>query len=219
MLNSKQVITGAPMKKKIAASSFLAIIALLSIALFCGACRDRSSSSTNSKPVLPNPPARSIQVQSFADIVQKVAPAVVTVRSARWVRPARPFPFFNDPLFRNFFGYGDRPSRPQLEQGLGSGVIVTEDGYIVTNHHVIDGATDIKIEMGEGRTVDAKIIGSDAPSDLAVLKISAGKLTALPLGNSDQVRVGDMALAIGNPLGIGQTVTAGIISAKERATG
>lgn len=207
------------MKNKIAVSNLNLIIALLSAALLLGACGDRPTGPDNSKPALPGPPARSIEVQSFADIVQKVSPAVVTVRSERLVRPARPFPFFNDPTFRDLFGLGDRPSRPQLERGLGSGVIVTGDGYIITNHHVIDGADEIKIEMGEGKIVDAKIIGSDPPSDIAVLKVSSGGLTALPLGNSDQVRVGDIVLAIGNPLGIGQTVTAGIISAKERTTG
>jgi len=107
----------------------------------------------------------------------------------------------------------------QMERALGSGVIVTGDGYIITNHHVIDGASEIKVDLKGGRTMDAKLIGSDAPSDLALLKINASNLPVLPLGNSDRVRVGDIALAVGNPLGIGETVTMGIISAKGRATG
>jgi len=102
---------------------------------------------------------------------------------------------------------------------LGSGVIVQRDGTILTNHHVIDGAEQIQVELTNHRVFKAKVVGSDPPSDLAVLKIDAKDLDALSLGNSDQVRVGDVALAIGNPLGLGQTVTAGIISAKGRATG
>jgi Do/DeqQ family serine protease len=103
--------------------------------------------------------------------------------------------------------------------GLGSGVIVKADGTILTNHHVIDGAEDIKVELTNHQVLSAKVVGSDPPSDLAVLKIEGKDLAALPLGDSDRVRVGDIALAIGNPLGIGQTVTAGIISAKGRSTG
>jgi Do/DeqQ family serine protease len=102
---------------------------------------------------------------------------------------------------------------------LGSGVIVRPDGTILTNHHVVDGAEQIKVELPNHRNFDAKVVGSDPPSDLAVLKVDAKDLPVLSLGDSDKVRVGDIALAIGNPLGIGQTVTAGIISAKSRYTG
>ena len=103
--------------------------------------------------------------------------------------------------------------------GLGSGVIVHSDGTILTNHHVVDGAEQIKVELSNRRSFNAKLVGSDAPSDLAVLKIDAKDIAVLALGDSDRVRVGDIALVIGNPLGIGQTVTAGIISAKSRSTG
>jgi serine protease Do len=193
---------------------------LIIVLLLGGACRNRSSQRVeSSNPVLPSIPVRTTAVQSFADVVDKVAPAVITIRSERRVRPARPFPFFNDPLFRDFFGFNNRQNRPQLERGIGSGVIITKDGYIITNHHVIDGADDIKVELSPGKIEDAKVIGSDPPSDIAVLKISTDNLTILSLGDSDKVRVGDVVLAIGNPLGVGQTVTAGIISAKERTTG
>ncbi len=107
----------------------------------------------------------------------------------------------------------------QVERALGSGVIVRSDGHILTNQHVVDGADEIKVDLNDKRTFSAKLVGSDAPSDLAVLKISAGNLPVLALGDSDKVRVGDICLAIGNPLGIGQTVTSGIISAKGRRTG
>src|SRR5438046_5098353 len=130
-------------------------------------------------------------------------------------------PFSDDPFFRDLFGNRTPQQQPQetLERALGSGVIVSADGYILTNHHVIDGAADIKIEMNDGRTLQAKLIGSDQPSDLALLKVNATGLTSMTPGDSDKVRVGDVALAIGNPLGIGQTVTMGIISAKGRSTG
>ena len=158
---------------------------------------------------------------SYADVVARVAPAVVTVRSERRGRPAEQHPFLDDPRFREFFNErmprGQQPT-PRREEGLGSGVVVTADGYILTNHHVVDGADEIRVEMNDRRVLTAKIIGSDPPSDLAVLKIEATNLPVLPLGDSDKVRVGDVALAVGNPLGIGQTVTSGIISAKERTT-
>src|SRR6185503_15591904 len=156
---------------------------------------------------------------SYADTVARVSPAVVTIRSTERTRAAQQFPFTDDPSFREFFG--DRlPQQPQQRvQGLGSGVIVNSQGYILTNHHVVDGAVDIKVELTDNRTFTAKLVGSDPPSDLAVLKIEATNLPTATLGDSDKVRVGDVVLAIGNPLGIGQTVTSGIISAKGRATG
>ena len=112
-----------------------------------------------------------------------------------------------------------RPTAPREEGALGSGVIVSADGYILTNHHVVDGADQIKVDLTDRRTFDAKVVGSDAASDLAVLKVDASEPAGRPLGDSDRVRVGDVVLAVGNPLGVGQTVTMGIISAKGRATG
>jgi len=160
---------------------------------------------------------------SYADIVDQVAPAVVTIRSARRVRAAQQFPFFDDPFFRQYFGNSNRnrsqEDRSLVERALGSGVIVSGDGHILTNHHVVDGADQISVELNDRRSLQAKVIGSDAPSDLALLKIEANNLPVLPLGDSDKVRVGDLCLAVGNPLGIGETVTAGIISARGRATG
>jgi Do/DeqQ family serine protease len=161
--------------------------------------------------------------QSYATVVDRVAPAVVTVRSARQIRAPQQFPFFDDPFFRQFFG--DRAPRTKyehrflMEHALGSGVVASTEGYIVTNHHVIDGADQITVESSNRKIFQAKLIGSDPPSDLAVLKIEARSLPVLPLGDSDRVRVGDVCLAVGNPLGIGETVTSGIISAKGRSTG
>ena len=164
--------------------------------------------------------AQAIQ-NSYADLVNKVAPAVVTIRSTERARAAQQFPFSDDPNLREFFGdrMPQQQQPPQRVQGVGSGVIVNSDGYILTNHHVVDGALEIKVELTDNRTFTAKLVGSDAPSDLAVLKIDAKDLPVLHLGDSDKVRVGDFVLAVGNPLGIGQTVTSGIVSAKGRTTG
>src|SRR5689334_15464619 len=167
-----------------------------------------------------NPPSM-MPAASYADIVAKAAPAVVTIHSTMRVRQPQQFPFMNDPFFRQFFG--DRGNQqeqtPPVREGLGSGVIVREDGYILTNHHVIDGADKIQVDLYDNRTLEAQVVGSDPPSDLAVLKVNAGGLPVLALGDSDKTRVGDVVLAIGNPLGVGQTVTMGIISAKGRQTG
>ena len=169
----------------------------------------------------PAPPPAMMPVASYADVVAKAAPAVVTIHSTMRVRQPQQFPFMNDPFFRQFFG--DRGNQQEQQQpvreGLGSGVIVREDGYILTNHHVIDGADKIQVDLNDNRTFEAQVVGSDAPSDLAVLKVNASGLPVLALGDSDRTRVGDVVLAIGNPLGVGQTVTMGIISAKGRQTG
>ena len=158
---------------------------------------------------------------SYADLVSRVSPAVVTIRSTERGRQAQQFPFMDDPSFREFFGdrLPQQPQTPRRVQGVGSGVIVSADGYILTNHHVVDGALEIKVELTDNRTFTAKLVGSDPPSDLAVLKIEANSLPTLSMGDSDKVRVGDAVLALGNPLGVGQTVTSGIVSAKGRSTG
>jgi Do/DeqQ family serine protease len=165
--------------------------------------------------------AAAIRV-SYADIVDRVTPAVVTVRAER--KPTartQESPFGNDPLLREFFGRQLPQMRqsPQIERGMGSGVIIEANGTILTNNHVVGGASRVKVDLPDRRTFDAKVVGTDPASDLAVLKIEANGLPTLRLGDSDRVRVGDVVLAIGNPLGLRQTVTSGIISAKGRQTG
>jgi Do/DeqQ family serine protease len=161
---------------------------------------------------------------SYADIVKAVAPAVVTIRTeGRAENALTQFRGQNDDFFRRFFGdpgdpRGPRTPRESRQRGLGSGVIVSSDGYILTNNHVVEGADEIRVEMTDGRSVIANLVGTDEPSDLALLKISAANLHVVPLGNSDAVEVGDVVLAVGNPLGVGQTVTMGIVSAKGRET-
>jgi Do/DeqQ family serine protease len=197
-------------------------LAVITAALACISCNRTKEPQRSSSQPAAAPIVASGGQQSFADIVDRVAPAVVTIRSERRVRAPQQYPFFNDPMLREFFGFGRgmrQAPREEVQRGLGSGVVVSEDGYILTNHHVIDGAQDIKVEFAEGRSVQARLVGSDAPSDLAVLKMNGGHHKVLQLGDSDKVRVGDVVLAIGNPLGIGQTVTSGIISAKGRQTG
>ncbi len=159
---------------------------------------------------------------SYADIVQKSSPAVVRIAAERKAQqnPQGQFPFGD--LFREFLpNMPQQQQRPRVERGVGSGVIVNADGTVLTNYHVVEGAEKLTVQMENNKTYSAKIVGSDEPSDLAVLKIEGaeGNFPFLNLGDSNQVRVGDIVLAIGNPLGIGQTVTAGIISAKGRQTG
>ena len=201
---------------------------VIAISLFSGCTRAggdfhlaTSSNSGTANNGTNNPPPSTMPVSSYADVVAKAAPAVVTIHSTMRVRQPQQYPFMDDPFFRQFFGERGLQQAPtqQTREGLGSGVIVRADGYILTNHHVIDGADKIQVDLNDTRTLEAKVVGSDPPSDLAVLKVDAGGLPVLTLGNSDRARVGDVVLAIGNPLGIGQTVTMGIISAKGRQTG
>lgn len=152
----------------------------------------------------------------FASVFKPALPAVVSIASSRIVKVPQ-MPFFNDPFFQQFFG-GQFPSGPkrQREGGLGSGVIVSPDGYILTNNHVIDKATDIKVMLADKREFPGKVIGADPKTDIAVVKIAATGLLTIPLGDSSKIQVGDYALAIGNPFGVGETGTMGIISATGR---
>jgi serine protease Do len=157
---------------------------------------------------------------SFAPVVQKVMPSVVNVFTSRKVRNDRDLdPFFNDPFFRRFFGDDFRRTpipRDRQERSLGSGVIVSPDGYILTNDHVVDEATDVKVSLHDKREFTARVVGKDSKTDLAVLKIEQSGLPALTFGDSTKVQVGDLVLAIGNPFGVGQTVTMGVVSATGR---
>ncbi len=151
---------------------------------------------------------------SFAPVVKKVRPAVVNVYASRVETMARN-PLFDDPIFRQFFGQQGQQSR--VAQSLGSGVIVDASGLVVTNHHVIEGMTDVKVALSDHREFEAKIVLRDPRTDLAVLQIQSDeRFPVLELGDSDAIEVGDFVLAIGNPFGVGQTVTQGIVSALAR---
>lgn len=159
---------------------------------------------------------------SFAPVVKLVAPAVVKIETTTIVKdsPEQGMPEFNDPFWQQFFGrqFGARQHQaPMKERGIGSGVIITKDGYILTNNHVVDGASEVKVTMTDGREFTAKVVGRDPKSDIAVVKVSATDLPVVPLADSDKVEVGDVVLAIGNPFGVGQTVTKGIVSATGRS--
>ena len=151
----------------------------------------------------------AVPANSFRLPAQKASPAVVSINTSK---AARTDPRSNDPWFKFFFG--DRENTPQT--GLGSGVIVSASGYILTNNHVIEGADEIEVVLNDRRQTVAKVIGTDPDTDLAVLKIELDRLPVIVLGNSDGLQVGDRVLAIGNPFGVGQTVTAGIVSAMGR---
>ncbi|MEX2044272.1 MAG: trypsin-like peptidase domain-containing protein [Opitutus sp.] len=150
-------------------------------------------------------------VLSYADVVEPVQKAVVSITSSKEVRQ----PIRVNPLFRQLFP--DMPDeRRSTEEGLGSGVIVSPDGYILTNNHVIEGADELRVALSDGRELIARVIGSDPKTDIAVIKVDAGQLPVVTLADSDRLRVGDVVFAVGNPLGVGQAVTMGIVSAKNR---
>ncbi len=214
-------------KKKFRQSGHIKLSAILLIlsTLFLSGCQSgffggqETSEIPHPAQTSPAPIVVDGMRTSYADVVERSSPAVVTINAERKAsNQPQQFPF------GDFFNMPNMPQQPQeqqrpLERGVGSGVIVSADGTILTNNHVVDGAEKIIVQMNDKRTFEAKIVGIDPPSDLAVLKIEQQNLPFLNLGNSDNVRVGDIVLAIGNPLGIGQTVTGGIISAKGRRTG
>jgi serine protease Do len=158
---------------------------------------------------------------TFRPIYEKVSRSVVNIYSTKTIRENLNIsPFFEDPFFRQFFGGGPFQSVPRerREQALGSGVIISEDGYILTNNHVVEGADEIKVALADNLTkYDAKVVGTDPQTDIAVVKVEAKGLPAITITDSDNLGVGDVVLAIGNPFGVGQTVTMGIVSAKGRA--
>ena len=155
---------------------------------------------------------------SYADAVDRAAPAVVNINTAQVVT-VQPHPFFDDPVFRQFFGNGQELIQPrkQVKTSLGSGVILSKEGYILTNHHVVREADAIQVSLRDGRRAEAKVVGTDPETDLAVLKVELDNLPTITLGNSEELRIGDVVLAIGNPFGVGQTVTMGIVSATGRS--
>lgn len=152
---------------------------------------------------------------SYSDAVKQAAPAVVNIYTSKIIEE-RSHPLLQDPTFRQFFGYNNMPRQQRMQSSLGSGVIASTDGYILTNNHVIAGADEIKVALKDGRETIAQLVGADPETDLAVLRINLPNLPVITIAPSDQVEVGDVVLAIGNPFGVGQTVTMGIVSATGR---
>ncbi len=205
------------------------VVALLSLAVGAGAIGGSLAVNSQARrvPILmaaqsAQPPARVSFEAGFAPVVKRDLPAVVNVSSSKIVRSPQggSSPFDSDPLFRQFFGnqFGQQFNAPQQqrEHSLGSGVIVSPEGYILTNNHVVNGATDVKVLLGDKREFTAKIVGTDSKTDIAVLKIDVQNLPVLAFGDSSKMEPGDFVLAIGNPFGLNQTVTMGIVSATGR---
>ncbi|MBI3884680.1 MAG: Do family serine endopeptidase [Opitutae bacterium] len=200
------------MKNKLVALLTALGLGLLSVGVLAAA----PEKAANKKPILnvdtsPVSDGKSPLVTSYADVLQAVRPAVVSVYSTKIVRQQVP------PLLRQMLG--NIPDQERRMNGLGSGVIVSSDGYILTNNHVVDEADELKVLLNDDRELIAKVIGTDPKTDVAVIKIDAENLPAVTLADSDKLRVGDVVFAIGNPLGVGQTVTMGIVSATGRRVG
>ena len=174
------------------------------------------------QPAFKSNPALTQMSESLGDVAEAVIPSVVNISTTKMVKQENPlYPFYSDPFFRKFFGEPDEGQgggryREFKERSLGSGVIVSNDGYIVTNNHVVEGADDIKVVLSDKREFKGKVVGADSRSDIAVVKISAKDLPALGWANSDKLRPGEMVMAVGAPFGLTQTVTTGIISAVGR---
>jgi serine protease Do/serine protease DegQ len=186
--------------------------------LFVGADDGKTSSVSPSIRVDSTPIDRSntAVVTSYADALDEIRESVVSVYSSKIVRPrAQGFPF-DDPFFRRFFSPGEQGGG-RVQQGVGSGVVVTADGYILTNNHVVDGSDEIRVAMPDGRELSATIVGADPRTDVAVVKVEADGLRFATLADSDALRIGDVVFAVGNPLGVGQTTTMGIVSATGRS--
>ncbi|MCD6043227.1 MAG: periplasmic serine protease, Do/DeqQ family [Burkholderiales bacterium] len=160
------------------------------------------------------PQPSAVSVGSFNEAVTRAAPSVVNIFTSKEIRSPR-HPLLNDPIFRRFFGE-QLPDEAQRASSLGSGVIVSTSGYVLTNHHVVEAADEIEVALADGKKLLAKVVGNDPETDLAVLRVSAESLPAITFGSSDALKVGDVVLAIGNPFGVGQTVTGGIVSALGR---
>jgi Do/DeqQ family serine protease len=160
-------------------------------------------------------PAAAGRVVSFSDAAAKAVPSVVNISATKQVR--RRNPYHDDPAFRRFFG--ERFNVPETQLSLGSGVIVSREGFVLTNSHVVEGVTEIQVTLHDGRVLPGKIVGTDPETDLAVIRISAPGLSPVTFGQSDRMRIGDVVLAIGDPFSVGQTVTMGIVSAVGRELG
>ncbi len=184
-----------------------------------GSTTAAAEKSANPPATLKMAPANEGESKSsFAPVVKAVLPSVVNISSSKIVKASNDMEQLQmDPMFRQFFGQnGMEAPHDRREKALGSGVIVSPEGYILTNNHVIDGATDVKVTLSDKREFQARIVGTDPKTDVAVLKINAPNLVPLTIGDSSKVEVGDVAIAVGDPFGVGQTVTKGIISAKGR---
>lgn len=176
--------------------------------------RSRGTAVVTLREAMPAPVEKIAPVPSYRQAAQKALPSMVNIFTSKEVRVQRN-PLLDDPLFQRFFG--DQGPRTRRSTSLGSGVIVSHEGYIVTNNHVVEAADEIAVALSDGRQFSARLVGSDPESDVAVLKIDADKLQPIAFGHIQELQVGDIVLALGNPFGVGQTVTMGIVSAMGRS--
>jgi S1-C subfamily serine protease len=209
----------------------ITILAMLVLGLFVVAFVPQDGNSATAASKVPlridkNPSAVNLAEfkNGYAPVIDPALPAVVNISSTKMVKQQNNSPgfFFDDPFFRQFFGdqFNQQPARPQAEReySLGSGVIVNPDGYILTNNHVVSGASDTEVFTQDKKKFRAKLIGADPRTDVAVLKVDATRLSSLTLGDSSNLKVGDVVFAIGDPFGVGETATMGIVSATGRGT-
>ncbi|MBN3940793.1 HhoA/HhoB/HtrA family serine endopeptidase [Nostoc sp. NMS9] len=204
----------------------VAVVFLGSCSLLPAKTIDNQQSDTQAQnTTVPNPVIVPPQIFSSSGdpnfvvkVVQQVGPAVVRIDSSRTITSRVPDEFNNDPFFRRFFGEGTPQPRQRVERGSGSGFIINSSGQIVTNAHVVDGADRVTVILKDGRTFDGKVLGEDPVTDVATIKINANNLPTLSVGNSDALQPGEAVIAIGNPLGLNNTVTSGIISATGRSS-
>ena len=196
-------------------AGLMLIVGSMAGGAFVGASMVQASHAPESAFAVAAPPVREAvsMPATFAPVVKAVLPAVVNISSTKVIRTSE---FPQDNPFGDLFPGFRMPDRPMRQQGEGSGVIVSADGYIVTNNHVVDGATELTVSMADKREMKARVIGTDAKTDIALIKVDARDFPHVVLGDSSKVEVGDIALAMGNPFGLGQTVTMGIISATGR---
>ncbi len=212
MLNPRNI---APRKLRVLGLTFF-VLAILSAGVLIG----RNLRPADNPLVATDAHAQEPlgRLRDTADVAEMVTPSVVNVFTTRTVNVHSPFE--DDPFFRRFFGVPENGGPQQQEsKSLGSGVVVSSDGYILTNNHVVEGADDVRVHTQDGDDLDAKVIGTDKPSDLALLKVDRKDLTPILIGDSDKLRVGEVVLAVGDPFGVGETVTMGIVSAKNRGIG
>lgn len=197
------------------------VLTLLTLRFFPGLILPGQMPSTPQvQEIATQPATQAASPRSFvAAAIRKVGPAVVRIDTERTIA-TNPTPFFNDPFFRDFFGYDGFPSQPRefRQRGEGSGFIIDPNGIILTNAHVVSGADTVTVTLKDGRKFQGKVRGLDEPSDLAVVKIDGKNLPVAPLGNSGDVEVGDWAIAVGNPLGLDNTITLGIVSTLNRSS-
>ena len=191
-------------------------------ALLTTALLPSDSLQNTPQPAIASPFARAEDANFITRVVEEVGPAVVRINASRTVEADEEIPeIFNDPFFRRFFGDQLPPGMPdrRTERGAGSGFILSDDGKILTNAHVVDGADQVTVTLQDGRVFDGEVLGRDRLTDVAVIQIQAEDLPSVRIGDSDQIRPGEWVIAIGNPLGLDSTVTAGIISATGRSSG